>query len=370
MRRVGLDRETSSGAVPRGVARLGLVPGMTGVPLFVLFLEEAVAPFHFELRSLEKAETMRERAGTACDTRAWKHVEAFFLAGGQRAHVLALRLAGGDRLSAMLGVEAGIARRTGIQCVRDWAEKADLLSIPQATELLSQEDYTLFCQKVFELAPETGMLFLVDLPKALDAVGAAGFTQKWFCSDAATFHPWFLVAGETVPPSAVLAAWLQKADVEVGIQEMASQMPLVEGVAPVVELSPSERRTLMEARINTCLLHAGQARVWGGYTLADQADWRARLIPLRRSSLKIRQAVEQICEPYVLEAAGDELPVWVENSLQNFLRSVRRIFHRDLQDPFTTSVKVVTQDGEERILVNLQYALPHSLEKFSFSFVA
>jgi hypothetical protein len=370
----GLDRDMrAGGTVPRGVARVGLIAGVTGIPLFVLFLRNVAAAFHCELGSLEKVEAMRDQSGGGDDGSGWGHIEAFFQAGGTRAHVLALPIpaAGEGRLEAMIGRDLGVARRTGIQAVRDWAEKVDLLSIPQACELLPTKQYLGFCQSVLDMTcNELGILFLVDLPKNFDVEAAETFISPLFCPDAATFYPWLLVANRPVPPSVVMAAWMQRADAEVGVQEIAGQMALGAQAVPMQAVSPNMRRRLLAGRINTFLSHGGETLIWGGYTLADRADWRARLIPLRRSSLKLQQAVEQICEPYVLEPAGEELSVWVENSLQNFLRSVRRLFHRDLPEPYTTSVKVVSQDGEERIQVALNYALPHSIERFSLSFVA
>ncbi len=363
----------AAGTVPRGIARVGLIAGVTGIPLFVLFLRSAHAAFHCELGSQEKAEAMRDQATEDEDRRGWGYVEAFFQAGGTRAHVLALPFpaAGEGRLQAMLGSDLGIARRSGIQAVRNWAEKVDLLSVPQASELLPPPEYLGFCQNIFDMTSnELGILFLVDLPKSFGIEEAEAFTAPLFCADAAVFHPWLLVWNRPVPPSSVMAAWMQKADADVGVQEIAGQLALGADAIPMQGVSPTLRRRCLAARINTFLAHGGETLVWGGYTLADRADWKARLIPLRRSSLKLQQAVEQICEPYVLEPAGEELSVWIENSLQNFLRSVRRLFHRDLPEPYTTSVKVVAQDGEERIQVALNYALPHSIERFSLSFVA
>lgn len=341
------------------------------MPLFVLFLKKTAIPFHREFRSREQVETMRGQAGDPSDSRAWEQVEAFFSAGGSRLHVLGLPLGKGDAFRAMLGSDKGVGKRTGLQAVKDWCEKADLLVIPQATELLSVEDYKHFCQRVFDLTgPEFGMLVLTDLPKAYGVDQAETFSRDLFCADAAIFHPWVLVSGKAVPPSVILSAWIQRADAEIGIQEMAADLPLPVGLKPIIETSATVRARLLESRINTFLVHCDQTLVWGGYTLADKADWKSRLIPIRRSCVKLQQAAEQICEPFVLEAAGEELPVWVENSLQNFLRSIRKIFRRDIQQPFTTSVKVVAQEGEDKLLVALSYSLPHSLERFSFSFVA
>ncbi len=373
MRLTGWDRDRPSSSGPtRGIPRVSLVHGRTGVPLFVLFLKSVSQPGHRELRSLEQVERLRDPSGHQGDMEAWRLIEAFFVAGGTSAHVLILPFPEeGGRLRAMLGTDRGISRRTGIQCVREWAERADLLSIPQATELLDLEGAELFIASVLDLVSSIpGMLYLADLPKACDETAALKMTRPLFCSDAAVFHPWLLNGEQALPPSIGVAAWLQRADQEVGIQEIAGDSPLGGGLVPLRDLSGAVRGRLLEGRINTFLNHLGQARVWGGYTLADSADWRTRLIPLRRSSVKLQQAAEEICEPFVLEAAGPELPVAVENRLQGFLRSVRPMFHRDLQEPFATSVRIVEQDGEERIQVGLNYTLPHSLEKFSLSFVA
>lgn len=356
----------------RGVARVSLINGLTGIPLVVVFLEGIENAFHRELRSVEQVEMLRGQAGDFSSLKVWNYVESFFYAGGTRAHLLALPLRSGEStLSQMLGADAGLSRRTGIQTIREWAEKVDLLLIPQATELLEGVEYQGFCQKVFDLLSELpGILFLLDLPKQHEDLSAQQAVKSFFSPDSAVFHPWLLRGELAIPPSVVIAAWMQRADAEIGIQEVASELPLGGGFLPVKSLSLLRRRALLESRINTFHTYEGQAHVCGGYTLADRADWKSRLIPLRRSSVKLQQAAEQICEPYVLEAAGEELPVLVESSLQNFLRSVRKVFHRDLHEPFTTSVRIVEQENEERLQVDLNYVLPHSLERFSFSFVA
>lgn len=373
MRSTGWDRDRPSSSGPtRGIPRVSLVHGRTGVPLFVLFLKSVSQPVHRELRSLEQVERLRDPSGHQGDSEAWRHMEAFFVAGGTSAHVLVLPYPEPKgRLRGMLGSDRGISRRTGIQRIREWADRADLLSIPQATDLLSEDEYPRFLGAVLDLvAGIPGMLYLADLPKACDESTATKIVHGLFCPDAAVFHPWLLSGAQAVPPSVGVVAWLQRADQEVGIQEIAGDCLMAGGLTPIRELSGTARAMLLEARINTFLNHRGQVRVWGGYTLADSADWRMRLIPLRRSSVKLQQAAEEICEPFVLEAAGPELPVAVENRLQGFLRSVRPMFHRDLQEPFSTSVRIVEQDGEERLQVGLNYTLPHSLEKFSMSFVA
>ncbi len=373
MRLTGWDRDRLSSSGPaRGIPRVSLVHGRSGVPLFVLFLKGVSQPVHRELRSLEQVERLRDPSGHEGDGEAWRQIEVFFVAGGTSAHVLLLPFPKTEgRLRAMIGSDRGISRRSGIQRIREWAERADLLCIPQATELLSAAEYPLFLAAVLDLvAGVSDMLFLVDLPKACDETAAAKLVQSLFCADAAVFHPWLLHGAQAVPPSIGVAAWIQRADQEVGIQEIAGDCLIGGGLTPIRDISGTARATLLEARINTFLNHLGQVRVWGGYTLADSADWRTRWIPLRRSSVKLQHAAEEICEPFVLEAAGPELPVAVENRLQGFLRSVRPMFHRDLQEPFATSVRIVEQAGEERLQVGLQYTLPHSLEKFSMSFVA
>ncbi len=363
---------SDTGGLPKRVPRVGLVAGSNGVPLCVLYFSGITRAFHREFRSFEQVEASRGQSDTALDASAWRHVEHFFQAGGKQIHVLGLSLGESeDVLKAMMGVDGGVARRTGIQSVRSWEMKADLLVIPQATELLEGQELLCFLQKVGELVTEVSdLLFLMDLPKRFSAAEAEAFTKGLFYSDAALFHPWLIREDQAVPPSIAMAAWFQRADAEVGIQEMASQITLPSPLVPLKEFGVSERRQLLDARINTFLVHASQTQVWGGYTLADCADWKARLIPLRRSTSKLRIAAEQLCEPYVLEAVDENLPVNVDSALQNFLRSVRRIFNRDLQQPFTTSVEVVSQEGEERLLVELNYALPHSAERFSLEFVA
>jgi len=365
-----LERNIGGDFSPRRIPRVGLVAGRNGIPLILLFLKAIESPQYRELRSLEQAESLRVQSGDPQDTLAWERVETFFLCGGSQAYVLLLPL-GDGALTTLLGKDRGLSHRTGLQRVRDWAEKADVLLIPQATELVPAKQYAGFLQKVFDLlGDEQGMLFLADLPVSLEAEQGEKLAQGLFSPDAAFFHPWLLCGSRPTPPSLAVAAWIQKADAEVGIQELATQLPLAEGLRPLRLYSAATRQRLLDARVNTFLCDQGQTRVWGGYTLADRADWKSRLIPLRRSCVKLRQAAEQVCEPFVLEAAGDELPVWVENSLQNFLRSVRGVFKRDLQEPFSTTVSLVELTGEQRLQVQIQYALPHSLERFSLSFVA
>ncbi|MBY0371893.1 hypothetical protein K2X33_14505 [bacterium] len=366
----GLEHNKGGDLSPRRIPRIGLVAGRNGVPLFALFLRGLSQPQRRELRSLEQAESLRAQSGAPLDAAAWRAVEAFFLCGGSQAHVLLLPLGDGS-FEALVGEDRGLSHRSGLQGVRNWLEKADLLLIPQASELVPADQYVGFCSKVFELlGDDQDMIFLGDLPLSMSLADAEGFSRGLFCPDAAFFYPWLVCGGQPVPASVAVAAWLQRADQEVGIQELATQIPLAAGVSPLQDISATGRERLLNARINTFLWDRGVTRVWGGYTLADRANWRGRLIPLRRSCVKLRHAVEQVCEPFVLEAAGEELPVWVENSLQNFLRSVRPLFQRDLQEPFQTAVTLVEMKGEQRLQVQVQYALPHSLERFSLSFVA
>ncbi len=360
------------GTSPRRVPRLSLVSRQSGLPLILLYLQEIEDPFYSEVRSLEKAETFAARANGLQDKKAWSYVQAFFEAGGSKAYVLGVPIskAAAPTLQSVLGRDAGTGRRTGIYSVLDWVEKTDLLCVPQVSEFLSETECIGFNQKVLDMLPDTGVFYLLDLPARLDVAQAQRFLEKQFSADASAFYPWLLVHGRITPPSVVVAAWLQVNDAQIGVGELGSHIPLPQSIAPLVRLSPVQRVSLLDSRINTFLTHLGQCFVWGGYTLADHADWKTRLIPLRRTTVKLKHAVEWICEPYVLEPVNTELSVCVENSLQNFLRSVRSVFNRDTQEPFTTSVKVIEEGGEERVQVGLNYALPHSVERFSLSFIA
>lgn len=360
----------TSGTRPAGIARVSLISGRTGVPLFLLYLERD-RPGHRALQSLEQVESLREQAETPWDVSAWKNVETFFLAGGTEAHALVLpRPKDTNDFTALLGRDGGVGRRTGIQTARDWSEKIDLLLIPQATDLVSTENYAGFCQAVFEVVgSELGMLWLLDLPRSFGVDDAEKFLRKSFCVDAATFHPWLLTEHGAMPPSVAIAGWLQRADQEQGLAEMSAK-ELRAGWLPLRVVSASDRTRYLEARANTFLVHEGRTRPWGGYTLADKTQGQFRLIPLRRTSTQIRRAVEELCEPFVLEAVDAELPVWVESRLKNFLREVRSLFHPDRAEPFSTTIEVIEQEGEEKLQVGLSYVLPHSTEKFAFSFTA
>lgn len=366
MARLGYSGDGFTQRLPR----VGLISGRNGVPLIVLFLQSVCHPEHRELRSLEQVESLRSQSANPFDQAAWKKAEAFFLCGGGYAYALLLPL-GDAQPCTLLGTDSGYSARTGLQRLRFWAEKADILVIPQLCELIDAASYVGVVQKIFDLlGDDQAMLYLLDLPLSATVEEAERHMQSLFSPDAAVFHPWLLCNGQPIPPSLAIAAWLQQTDQQVGIQEIASEISLASCLRPISRIDVEVRQRLLATRVNTFLVDGTRTHVWGGYTLADRADWKSRLIPLRRSSVKLRHAAEQLCEPFVLEAAGEELPVWVENSLQNFLRSVRGLFKRDLQEPFSTEVELIDQNGENRLQVRLEYALPHALERFSLSFVA
>jgi hypothetical protein len=365
------ERVPSAFRVPRGISRVSLGSGLSGVPLVFLFFRGLSQPEFHEVRSIEHVEALRERASHPSDRQLWESLSAFFRLGGKLCRVLAYPLTGEGLSSAERGMDGGAGRRTGIHLIREWGERADLLLIPQLFELAEESAFSSVFYELAQIVAATeGLFWVVDLPRKWRVERLMKELTPLECADAGIFHPWLLNEGRAIPSSFAVAAWIQTNDEKCGPADFQSRIVSGEGFSPLYALTPIQRANLQNERVNCFHLSPHGLFTNSAFTFADKSNWRNRLIPLRRSAVKVRQAAEEVCEPYVLEAVNEELPVLVENSLQNFFRSVRRMFHNDTNEPFTTEVKSVSQEGEEKLHVMVSYVLPHSLEKLTLSFVA
>jgi hypothetical protein len=348
---------------------VGLLHDRTGIPAFLLALKGLKRPETWEVQSLEQATQQMRNFENESDRRAWNPVLAFFDAQGSEARIVGTPLSARDSgLAALSGSDRGPGRRTGSHLLADAARYADLFVIPQAAEFATGlEALRGFWEELsVTVSAMRGPFALLDAPVNVSVEQIAEATRALDFSDAAIFHPWLQVKELILPPSAVVAAAIQKTDREVGIHELASNRAGIGNVCPIRELSPEELRLCRDNRIGTYFIDdKGSARLWGSDTLSLGSAAADRILSVRRTLQAMRSALEQICEPYVMEPVGEELPVHLETRLTNFLHQVRGKLDREHTPPYQVEVRMAEHQGEPAMDVSVKLSLPRTLEQIS-----
>lgn len=351
---------------------VGLLKGRTGVPVCLLYLRGISAPRLLELHSLEDVESEILKHENAWDKQAWRSVLPFFEAEGDLLHVAALPISGSTqtRVSEMLGHDRGIRTRTGMHVLKSFTEFADLVVVPQASQILSAGEHRVFYQRMLE---EIGTLqhyfFIIDFLKHQTHVDIEQNWKGFHSPDCAAYAPWVLYKGEAFAPGMTVAATIQNNDAENGISDLPANRPLKGRPVPLYSLHPREVRRLQDLRINVFQQMSGEdVRIWGGLTMADPCDNDAKFITNRRALLAVKEAVEEICAPFVMEPLReDSLPSRVEANLTSIFSRVTKLFDPDAKTPFTFKVGVSPVDDEDVLVVDMKYWVPYALNEVSMS---
>ncbi len=351
---------------------VGLLKGRTGVPVCLLYLRGIQVQRLLELHSLEDVESEILKADNAWDKEAWKSCLPFFEAEGELLHVAALPISGSiqTRLPEMLGHDRGIRTRSGIHVLKSFTEFADIVVVPQASQILSAGEHRVFYQRLLE---EIGQLqhyfFLIDFPKHFSLGDIEVEWRGFHSADCAAYAPWVMYKGEAFAPGLSVAAMIQQNDAENGISDLPANRPLKGRPVPLYTLNPREIRRMQELRINVFQeLGKEDVRIWGGLTMADACDNDAKFITSRRALLAVKEAVEEICAPFVMEPlCEDSLPSRVEANLTSIFARVTKLFDPDAKIPFLFKVGVSPIEGEDVLVVDMQYWVPYALNEVSLS---
>jgi|GEM_PF-6176261 len=366
----GLLQTSVSTNTGKGESRtVGLLQDRTGVPAILLALESVQQLTVFDLGSLEQAIEKMRGFESASDRKAWEAVLAFFEAQGTEARVVGTPIGkDGVTLESLLGKNGGPAKRSGFHFLAEIAEFADLFIVPQAASCAaSPAALRAFWEEMARvMGGLRGPFALLDAPLSMSTAEVSELVRGLDFPDAALFHPWLEVRGCVVAPSSVVAASIQRTDKEVGIHELPSNRPGLSGVVPIRELSPAELRVCRGARIGSFFIDdKGATRLWASDTLSVEKAPVDRLLSVRRTMQAIRVALEKICEPYVLEPMGLELPIHLETRLTNFLHSIRGRLDREQQPPYRVEVSMSEETSEPTMDVKVQLALPRVLEQIA-----
>lgn len=351
---------------------VGLLKGRTGVPVCLLYLRGIQRSRLVELHSIEDVENEILTHDNSWDKEAWRSLLPFFEAEGDLLHVAALPISGSaqNRVSEMLGHERGLRNRTGAHILKSFTEYADLVVVPQASRILSASEHRVFYQRLME---EIGTLnhffFLVDFPRHFSLQDIERDWQGFCFPDAAAYSPWIIYKGESYGPALVVAALIQQNDREHGISDLPANRPLKGLPLPLVDYHPTEVRRLQSMRVNVCqTIGRNDTRIWGGLTLSDPCDSDSRFISSRRALLSVREAVEEVCAPFVMEPLReDTLPGRVEANLTSIFARVNKLFCPDAKTPFQFGVSVMRQDSEDILVVDMKYWVPYVLNEVSLT---
>ena len=368
-----LEVEAQSGW--RNPPRVGLLRERTGVPVFLLYLTDIVETRHLELNSLDDVESEILKSSSAWDKAAWEGLIPFFDAEGVYALVLALPLSSPSSpnlVKDMIGKDRGLKERSGIFSLRGQLEFADLVVVPQASQVLSSKDHRLYYKALFTLLDELNHFFaIVDFPKNFDPATIQKWMKGIVAPNAAAYYPWLIKDNKMINPAASVAALYQATDREMSINELPANKPMARTpnlARPMVKLTPHDLEQCLESRLNVVHLFGnGEVRVWGGRTLAEPLDLDGRFISNRRTLLALREAVHQICEPFVLEPLNENLPHLVDVAMQSTFQGLKRLFDPAAKQPFRSQVNVVSRDREDVLEVNVHYSVPYALDEMAFS---
>ncbi len=362
---LSIENQTSG----RHTSRIGLLRHRTGVPVVPLFLQGISHPFSQELHSMEDIETQILASTCLFDKEAWALLFPFFEMGASHAYVIALPFDPNHRLSSLLGSDRGLHSRTGIHAIKNFSEVADLVVVPQASQILGFEEHKAFHVSLFDIiSPLNHFFMLTDFPKQADETLVESWLKGIYCPNAAAYFPWLRGASRLTPPAIVAAAAFQVSDAAYGINEIPANRPLNEGYQPVRRFRPATLHPLLEMRVN--LFHqfgTGDCRVWGGRTLAESVDLDNRFVSTRRTVLALREAIHQICEPFVLEPMQDGLADLVDVALQSAFQPLVKIFDPNAKQPFQTQIAIVPKGTEDILQVDVTFCIPYAVDQMSVS---
>jgi len=350
--------------------KVGLVRERTGVPVFLLYLTQISRPGRFEVHSLEDVENQILTSTEPADKIAWRYLLPFFRGEGTLAHVVTLPiLRESPLLPALCGEDRGLGHRSGIHVLKEYVEVADLVSIPQASRLLDVAQLRIFYEKLDSvLAPLQHYFSLLDLPLHFSSVDAAHFLRGLILPDSAAYYPWLHLPEGVSPPSAAVAAAYQRSDAEYNINEIPANRPLKGAVRPLFVHPPTELHDLISNRVN--VVHAfneNDIRLWGGRTLADPLDADGRFISNRRTLKAVREAIHQICEPFVLEPMHSDLPRFVDVTIQSALMPLAKLFDTGHPRPFEVRVSLARTGRDDVLQVDLKFSIPYAVDQMSIS---
>ena len=354
----------------RKPTRVGLLRGRTGVPAFLLFLQGISQANRVELTSLEDVESEMNKA-TSADKHAWESILPFFEAEGTLAHAVTIPVSS-DRpslLAEMIGQDLGLKRRTGIHALKSCIEFCDIAVVPQASLLLNNQEHGIFYQSLFEiLEPLSHYFILMDFPRTMTIETIQNSIKGGICANAAAYYPWLIKEGKIVLPAPVVAAHFQASDASFGINDIPANRTLRGGFAPLMNYTPTQVQNWLGHRINVFhRFSTGEIRVWGGRTLADPMDLDAKFISNQRTLLAVKEAVHQICEPFVLEPLHEGLAKLVEVAMDSTFQPLRRLFNPESKHPFRSDISIVRRGTEDVLQVNVSYSVPTALDEVSFS---
>lgn len=360
---VGLE----NAAVERS-PRVGLVHHRTGVPVFLLYLRGITKVRRHTLHSIEALD-QELLSCTELDRAAWESLTPFFIAGGIYAHVVCIPIRVDCDLGQLVGFDRGLEARTGIYSLRSFSDHADMVSVPQAATLLDPMDLKLFYGQLLDFTQQIEHFFvLLDPPVSLNSEEVRTWVSSIISPDAAIYFPWILYENTKLPPSPLIAAAFQVSDLEYGIQELPANRDLNISLEPMYRLTPEELRLLGEHRVNTVISWTGNGlRLWGGRTLADRLDIESRFISTRRVTRCVREAIQEVCEPFVMEPATDEVTRILEVSLQSFFQEHRRLFHPDAKEPYRVSARRRSEGAEDVIEVSFGFSIPYVLHQMTMN---
>ncbi len=352
-------------------SRVGLIDDRTGIPVSLLFLRGISNSQQFEFFSANDVETQIHECTDPDDQAAWKMLLPFFEAEGSRLHVVAHPLSKRKTrvLEEMVGTDRGLLRRTGLQVLKSYREKADTAFVPQASTLLSGAEHRLFHQKAFEfLSQDPHFFFIVDFPTTFSTEDVKGWVKKAVCADAAAYYPHLVRRNEIVSAGPVVAAAFQRNDDLLGIHYLPANQVIRGEFAPVLSQTPAQMEELLSHRVNSFQRFAGHdLRVWGGYTLADRMDLDARFISTRRTMIAIRETIHRICEPFVLEPLSTGLEKIIDVALQSAFQPLRKLFDPEVKNPFETEVSISSKKGQDVIHIDVKCRIPYVLGEMKLS---
>jgi phage tail sheath protein FI len=270
----------------------------------------------------------------------------------------------------MLGQDRGIRTRSGIHMLKSFTEFADLVVVPQASQILSAGEHRAFYQRLVE---EIGQLqhyfFIMDFLKHQSAQEISQHWKGFHSPDCAAYAPWVLYKGQAFAPGMSVAAAIQLNDAENGLSDLPANRALKGRPTPLYTLHPREVRRLQDMRVNAFQqMGADDVRIWGGLTMADPCDNDFKFLTTRRALLAVKEAVEEICAPFVMEPLQeDSLPSRVEASLSSIFSRVNKLFDPDAKTPFAFKVGVSPMDDEDVLVVDMKYHVPYALNEVSMS---
>lgn len=371
-----LGLRISQDGVKAAPHRVGLLHRRTGIPVFVLFLEQPSEASsgngaqEFAVRSLTELEDWIARSSSPRDQQTLRSIRPFFLNGGSE-FVASINRRENSGLKELLGSAPNYRDRSGLQRVRGVLDRADLVVIPQLPWMVEAQDLALLAPAIQDILGNSAAIALLDLPATASLNDLKRINRLLDCPAVATVYPLTLFEHQTTSSAVLWSGLISKYDARSRLSELSLNTAVEGRCGPIREIPPTETESLLAHRIN--VFHSfgrkptPDARFVGGFTLSQDPEPARASLLAQRTLRALQEAILSTCEAFVMEPAQDATEEHLRGTLVHLLETHDDLFEARARRPdqprFDVSVRLEDRDGVAGFQIQCRFFLPEAVRE-------